>query len=143
MPRTEYECSGCGNRTAKWLGRCPSCGEFGTLNESAAQQRTILPEMGRRGRYSETFMREAVAMVTPDRTVQEVAVRLGIAPGTLWNWVEKHRIAATVPREPRAPEVVDKTVHDAALERIRELEAENAFLGKSAAYFATKASRRT
>ena len=100
-------------------------------------------EMGRRGRYSETFMREAVAMVTPDRTVQEVAVRLGIAPGTLWNWVEKHRIAATVPREPRAPEVVDKTVHDAALERIRELEAENAFLGKSAAYFATKASRRT
>ena len=39
MPRTEYECSGCGNRTAKWLGKCPSCGEFGTLNEAAAQQR--------------------------------------------------------------------------------------------------------
>lgn len=99
--------------------------------------------MGRRGRYSEAFMREAVAMVSAGKSVQEVAVRLGIAPGTLWHWVDKERTVAASDGAPARGEVVDKAVHEAALERIRELEAENAFLGKSAAYFATKASRRT
>lgn len=28
-----YECSSCGNVTAKYLGRCPSCGEWGTFTE--------------------------------------------------------------------------------------------------------------
>jgi len=31
-----YECSGCGHREAKWLGRCPECGEWNTLRECAA-----------------------------------------------------------------------------------------------------------
>ncbi|HQR79544.1 MAG TPA: DNA repair protein RadA, partial [Actinomycetota bacterium] len=35
MAKTEYQCSACGNRTAKWLGKCPACEQFGTLAESA------------------------------------------------------------------------------------------------------------
>lgn len=31
-----YECALCGHREAKWLGRCPECGEWNTLRESAA-----------------------------------------------------------------------------------------------------------
>ncbi len=31
-----YECSACGHREAKWLGRCPECGEWNPLHESAA-----------------------------------------------------------------------------------------------------------
>jgi len=31
-----YECAGCGHREAKWLGRCPECGEWNTLRECAA-----------------------------------------------------------------------------------------------------------
>ncbi|GAB1455657.1 hypothetical protein MASR2M48_09640 [Spirochaetota bacterium] len=31
-----YECASCGHREAKWLGRCPQCGEWNTLRESAA-----------------------------------------------------------------------------------------------------------
>ncbi len=31
-----YECASCGHREAKWLGRCPECGEWNTLRESAA-----------------------------------------------------------------------------------------------------------
>ncbi|PKL09004.1 MAG: DNA repair protein RadA [Spirochaetae bacterium HGW-Spirochaetae-7] len=31
-----YECAACGHREAKWLGRCPQCGEWNTLHESAA-----------------------------------------------------------------------------------------------------------
>lgn len=99
--------------------------------------------MGRRGRYSEAFMREAVAMVTPDRTVQEVAVRLGIAPGTLWHWVDRERVEAATPNAPASGEVVDRAIHEAALARIRELEAEVDFLGKASAYFAKKTQRTT
>lgn len=31
-----YECSSCGHRVSKWVGRCPTCGEWGTVAESAA-----------------------------------------------------------------------------------------------------------
>jgi len=31
-----YECAACGHREPKWLGRCPECGEWNTLRESAA-----------------------------------------------------------------------------------------------------------
>ncbi|MBN2875409.1 MAG: DNA repair protein RadA, partial [Spirochaetales bacterium] len=35
-----YECSACGHREPKWLGRCPACGEWNTLRESAAPAKT-------------------------------------------------------------------------------------------------------
>lgn len=50
--------------------------------------------MGRCGRYSAEFMHEAVAMVAAGKPVQEVAVRLGVAPGTLWHWVDMERTQA-------------------------------------------------
>ncbi|MCD8089577.1 MAG: DNA repair protein RadA [Clostridiales bacterium] len=31
--KTKFVCSNCGYETGKWLGKCPSCGEFATLNE--------------------------------------------------------------------------------------------------------------
>jgi len=31
-----YKCTSCGHEEAKWLGRCPECGEWNTLVESAA-----------------------------------------------------------------------------------------------------------
>ncbi|MCX7023537.1 MAG: DNA repair protein RadA [Spirochaetes bacterium] len=33
---TVYRCSACGHTEPKWLGRCPSCGEWNTLRESEA-----------------------------------------------------------------------------------------------------------
>ncbi|MCL2763495.1 MAG: DNA repair protein RadA, partial [Treponema sp.] len=30
-----YRCSGCGHEEPKWLGRCPECGEWNTLIETA------------------------------------------------------------------------------------------------------------
>lgn len=32
-PTTQYVCSQCGFTTPKWLGRCPDCGNFNTLQE--------------------------------------------------------------------------------------------------------------
>lgn len=31
--KTSYECTECGYVLSKWMGRCPSCGEWGTLEE--------------------------------------------------------------------------------------------------------------
>lgn len=35
-PRSVHTCSECGYASPKWLGRCPECGSWGTLQESAA-----------------------------------------------------------------------------------------------------------
>lgn len=34
-PRAVHVCSGCGHTALKWLGKCPDCGEWGTLEETA------------------------------------------------------------------------------------------------------------
>jgi DNA repair protein RadA/Sms len=33
-----FICSSCGYQTPKWLGRCPSCGEWNTLVEGAMEK---------------------------------------------------------------------------------------------------------
>ena len=33
--KSEFVCTECGNITSKWFGRCPSCGEWNTLEEQA------------------------------------------------------------------------------------------------------------
>lgn len=35
-----YICEQCGYESRKWLGKCPDCGEWDTLNEQVAQNRT-------------------------------------------------------------------------------------------------------
>jgi DNA repair protein RadA/Sms len=41
----QHACSECGYTTGKWLGRCPACGEWGTLVE----ERSLAPAPGVRG----------------------------------------------------------------------------------------------
>jgi DNA repair protein RadA/Sms len=36
--KTEFFCSNCGARSAKWIGRCPSCGEWNTYHEEVIQK---------------------------------------------------------------------------------------------------------
>lgn len=36
--KTVYRCSSCGYETAKWLGRCPNCGLWNTMNEEVLSQ---------------------------------------------------------------------------------------------------------
>ena len=31
--KTVFFCTNCGNESAKWLGRCPGCGAFNTMEE--------------------------------------------------------------------------------------------------------------
>ena len=38
--KTAWFCTSCGNESAKWLGRCPSCGEWNTLQEEVISRET-------------------------------------------------------------------------------------------------------
>ena len=35
--KTQYTCNACGTSNAKWLGKCPGCGEWNTLEETVAE----------------------------------------------------------------------------------------------------------
>ena len=37
--KTGFQCTECGYQSAKWLGKCPDCGSWNTLEESAPQQK--------------------------------------------------------------------------------------------------------
>ena len=42
--KTMYVCSQCGYETPRWLGRCPDCGSWNTLEEQQAAPESKLPE---------------------------------------------------------------------------------------------------
>ena len=42
--KTMYVCSQCGYETPRWLGRCPDCGNWNTLEEQQAAPESKLPE---------------------------------------------------------------------------------------------------
>lgn len=83
-PKTVYICSECSYKSAKWLGKCPGCGSWNTMEESveetaasaaAPRRRTGLLATDERGaeRLSELtvpeFMRTATGMGELDRVL--------------------------------------------------------------------------
>ena len=42
--KTVYVCASCGYETARWMGRCPECGEWNTLSEQLREEEKKLPE---------------------------------------------------------------------------------------------------
>ncbi len=56
-----YTCTECGGTNAKWLGKCPHCGAWNTLTESAAE-----PSGGGKNRY------QALARSQPVATLSEI-----------------------------------------------------------------------
>lgn len=85
--------------------------------------------------YSPEFREQAVKLVIEtSRPIAQVAKELGIVEGTLGNWVNAYR-RDHVGDEP--PLAVSERAELAELRRrARELEQENLFLKKAAAYFA-------
>ncbi len=88
-------------------------------------------------RYTPEFKEQAVKKVvdsSPPRTITEVARELSINDTTLGFWVKAYRkqqagqpLPSDMPQDERVRELE---------RRVRDLETENAFLKKAAAYFA-------
>ena len=88
-------------------------------------------------RYTEEYRLEAVEHYNKmheeyKKTITEVANDLGLNAKTLNDWVLKYNATGKV-TQARTDE---QKQLDAALRRIKELEAENEFLKKAAAFFA-------
>ena len=56
-----YTCTECGGTNVKWLGKCPHCGAWNTLTETAAE-----PTGGAKNRY------QALAKSQPVATLSEI-----------------------------------------------------------------------
>ncbi|GAA4469980.1 DNA repair protein RadA [Nibrella saemangeumensis] len=90
--KTTYFCQSCGYHAPKWLGRCPSCGEWNTFVEEVIQKEE--PERGswRSGTVTKTAPKpkaihainfeEQPRLSTPDNELNRV-LGGGIVPGSL------------------------------------------------------------
>jgi transposase len=90
---------------------------------------------GRYQKFTPEFREEAAKMVVDrSRVIAQVAKEIGVSETTLGNWVRAYREAHA---EDEPPLQVSERARLRELERKnRELEMENAFLKKAAAYFA-------
>lgn len=90
-----------------------------------------------RRKFSSQYRDEAVRMVIEgSRPIAEVARELGLVEGTLGNWVGLYR-KAHAGEEP--PLTGNERARLRQLEaEVRELKMEKEFLGKAAAFFASK-----
>ncbi len=98
--------------------------------------------MGRPNKYPEPFRRDAVELVkTSERSIAEVARSLGIAEGTLWNWVNAERRATVRASDPNG---LSESERD-ELRRLRkenmQLRTDTEILKRAAAYFARETMR--
>jgi transposase len=98
--------------------------------------------MGRPQKYPDQFRRDALQLVeSSGRPIADVARSLGIAGGTLWNWVKASREATERAGDPDA---LSESERD-ELRRLRkenlELRTDTEILRRAAAYFARETMR--
>lgn len=69
--RTQYRCTECGASTPKWVGRCPECQAWSTMEEDAASSGPIV-SLGSLGRRSPSARPMAVLPTSPALPVGQV-----------------------------------------------------------------------
>lgn len=60
--KTIYVCTNCGEVTPRWLGRCPSCGEWNTLTEDVVREEKEPVKVKSRGYVSSSSPTNAIAL---------------------------------------------------------------------------------
>ena len=71
-PKKSYVCTECGYTSPKWMGKCPSCGAWNSLEESAP------PSQGRRATSENVRRVEPTLLHKVDLSAGEVRLRTGI-----------------------------------------------------------------
>lgn len=72
QPKTTYTCTECGGISAKWLGKCPSCDAWNTLQEGPAET------SGPRARFQALARSQAVATLSTIDAVEHARTPTGI-----------------------------------------------------------------
>ena len=88
--KSVYICSECGAQSPQWLGRCPSCGKFGTLVEEIAEA-PVLQKQPKRERSASAkrpvplseVHEEKFARVSSGISELDTVLGGGIVPGSL------------------------------------------------------------
>jgi DNA repair protein RadA/Sms len=81
----KFACTECGQSTARWLGKCPGCGSFGTLVEEAPERETRTRSTGRAltpARLDQVDVEEA-ARISTGLTELDRVLGGGIVPASL------------------------------------------------------------
>ncbi len=47
-PKSMFVCTECDNKTSKWMGKCPSCGAWNTMEEQEAYEAEVAPKIAAR-----------------------------------------------------------------------------------------------
>jgi len=98
--------------------------------------------VGSPAKYPAEFRREAVALAKSwQRGVAEVARSLGIAEGTLWNWVKADREAAERAADLEALSESEREELKRLRKKTAQQEIDLEILRKAAAYFARETNR--
>src|SRR5213079_554971 len=91
--KTTFFCQNCGAQAAKWIGKCPSCGEWNTYVEEVVQKeqkndrlKVFSSEKGLKGSraiaLNEVGLSEYPRIAVPGREISRV-LGGGIVPGSL------------------------------------------------------------
>ena len=96
--------------------------------------------MVKRKRYTPEYRREAAALVLDtDRPIAHVAEEIGVGAQLLGRWVRQERERRDPPPSPETPLTGQEREELKQLRRrVYDLERDNEFLGKAAAFFASK-----
>ena len=71
--KTVFFCTECGNETAKWAGRCPSCGAWNTIVEQAAPKEIVKGK-----RYTEMMPRAKARQIDDLEIAEELRFATGM-----------------------------------------------------------------
>lgn len=71
--KTVFFCTECGNETAKWAGRCPSCGAWNTIVEQAAPKEAVKGK-----RYTEMMPRTKAHQIDDLEVAEELRFATGM-----------------------------------------------------------------
>jgi transposase len=98
--------------------------------------------MGRPNKYPDQFRRDALELMkTSGRPIAEVARSLGIAEGTLWNWVRAARDAADRAGDPESVSESEREELRRLRKEVIALRTDTEILRRAAAYFARETMR--